>query len=139
MLNEEEVNFAVMVIDINDLKNVNDTFGHERGDIMIQNAANIIKKLWGNKATYRIGGDEFAVIFYDCTLERVQEEALRLEIEQEDFRKKNITDEVVLQLAAGTAMFGETSDHEYADVFRRADNAMYEDKKRKKRKGKGTL
>ncbi|MBR4981314.1 MAG: diguanylate cyclase, partial [Lachnospiraceae bacterium] len=57
--NKEKLNYLVVVMDINDLKKTNDTYGHEYGDKLIQNGADIAKKVWGSECMYRIGGDEF--------------------------------------------------------------------------------
>jgi diguanylate cyclase (GGDEF)-like protein len=50
------------VFDINNLKVVNDKFGHEYGNKLIVSSANAIVAIFGEENTYRIGGDEFAVI-----------------------------------------------------------------------------
>ena len=71
--NKEKINFIVTVIDINGLKKVNDTYGHEYGDALIQNGAAILKKVWGNKFLYRIGGDEFAIVRFGMNEEKAQE------------------------------------------------------------------
>ena len=62
---KKEINFLVAVVDINDLKKVNDTYGREYGDKLIQNGASILKKVWGSDFTYRVGGDEFAIVCSD--------------------------------------------------------------------------
>ncbi len=57
---------AVIYMDLNGLKYINDTYGHEQGDILIQTAARNIKQVFGNE-TYRIGGDEFVAFLMDIT------------------------------------------------------------------------
>ena len=60
-----EENFVYFSIDINGLKSVNDTLGHQAGDELIIAAANCIRKCLGAYGrTYRIGGDEFAAVIY---------------------------------------------------------------------------
>ena len=61
---QEDVKFAVVIFDINSLKFVNDTKGHQAGDELIQSAGNRICDVFRHSPVYRIGGDEFAVI---CT------------------------------------------------------------------------
>ena len=128
---KEDLDFAVVVIDINDLKIVNDSYGHEYGDILIQNAASVLKKVWG-KDSYRIGGDEFAVVLKNADNEKLKKDIMILESEIETFRKQNTREEFYLQMAIGMTVYNPETDGEYMDVFRRADSAMYEDKKRKK-------
>ena len=128
---KEDVDFAVVVIDINDLKKVNDSYGHEYGDILIQNAASVLKKVW-RKDSYRIGGDEFAVVLLNADNVKIKKDILLFETEMETFRKQNSGEEFYLQMAIGMTVYNPETDVEYIDVFRRADSAMYEDKRHKK-------
>ena len=132
IIDKEDIGFAIVVVDINDLKKVNDNYGHEYGDLLIQNAALLLKKIWGENA-YRIGGDEFAMLLMGARQEEVQEAVLRFEEELEVFRKKNERIECQLQMAVGATLYNTETDREYTDVFRRADTAMYENKRQKKR------
>ncbi|MFN3559820.1 MAG: putative bifunctional diguanylate cyclase/phosphodiesterase [Brevundimonas sp.] len=54
--------WALLLIDLDNLKTVNDTFGHRAGDCLIRAAASRIQKAAGAHTTYRLGGDEFAVL-----------------------------------------------------------------------------
>ncbi|MBQ9140238.1 MAG: sensor domain-containing diguanylate cyclase [Lachnospiraceae bacterium] len=62
---------AVVYLDLNGLKVVNDTYGHEQGDILIQTAARNIQHIFGRE-TYRIGGDEFVAFLTDITEDELQ-------------------------------------------------------------------
>ena len=62
-----------MVFDINGLKEVNDTLGHEAGDKMITACAQVISRVFGDEAIYRVGGDEFAAIICGKQLETFME------------------------------------------------------------------
>ncbi len=55
-------NIGVCFADVNGLKKVNDTYGHEFGDILIQESANVLKEIFDSKSIFRVGGDEFVVI-----------------------------------------------------------------------------
>ena len=134
MKNNEKFCFSVVVVDINDLKKVNDTYGHEYGDILIQNAAAVLKTVWDRKYIYRIGGDEFAVVCSDVENEKTERQLQTLEEEIANFNRHNNNDRLILQMAAGMSTYNYETDKEYMDVFRRADEAMYENKKRKKNK-----
>lgn len=129
---KENFNFIVTVLDINDLKRVNDTYGHEYGDKLIQNGASILKTVWGNDFAYRVGGDEFVIIRFDMEKEEAEEKLLSFEKALEEYNRWNTEEKLYLQIAAGMSVFNPETDKEYMDVFRRADSAMYEDKKRKK-------
>lgn len=131
----EKTAFSVIVIDINDLKKVNDNYGHEMGDALIKDAVSVLKKVW-RKNTYRIGGDEFAVVLMNADGEKTQKDIVLFEEEMEAFRKHNSDKIYYLQMAVGAAVYDGETDGEYADVFRRADSIMYEDKKEKKLRAK---
>ena len=62
--------FAIVVLDVNDLKVINDTKGHEAGDTCICDACEIICRTFKRSPVYRIGGDEFVVISQNEDYER---------------------------------------------------------------------
>ena len=130
----EKFSFSVVVVDINDLKKVNDIYGHEYGDILIQNAASVLKSVWDRKYIYRIGGDEFAVVCSDIDREKIEKQLQMLEEEIANFNQRNNNDRLILKMTAGMSSYNYETDKEYMDVFRRADEAMYENKKMKKNK-----
>lgn len=55
-------NYAILFIDVNNLKKMNDTFGHEAGDSLLKTASNKIKYWSKFGDVYRIGGDEFMIV-----------------------------------------------------------------------------
>ena len=57
--------FCIAMVDVNFLKKINDTYGHERGNIYLLNASRLICSVFGAEHVYRIGGDEFVVILED--------------------------------------------------------------------------
>lgn len=134
--NNEKFSFSVVVADINDLKKVNDTYGHECGDILIQNAATVLKTVWDRNCVYRIGGDEFAVVCSDVEEEKIEKQLQILEEEIGNFNRNKNNNVPLLQMAAGMSSYNYETDKEYMDVFRRADEYMYENKKMKKNKNK---
>lgn len=134
MKNKEKFSFSVVVVDINDLKKVNDTYGHEYGDILIQNAATVLKTVFERKYIYRIGGDEFAVVCPDVKRETIEKQMQMLEKEIFNFNRSKNNDVLFLQMAVGMSAYDYETDKEYMEVFRRADEAMYENKKMKKNK-----
>lgn len=58
----EKKTFSVAVLDIDDFKHYNDTYGHEMGDKVIKETANLLSFEFGSECSYRMGGDEFLVI-----------------------------------------------------------------------------
>lgn len=120
---------AVAVLDIDDFKKVNDTYGHVKGDMVILELARIMRETCGDKYTAaRFGGEEFAILFqngtiddYICTVEMIRQEMERIPFE---FRAEPVT------VSAGIAIWkrgwGTT------EFFDRADEALYISKRQGK-------
>ncbi|MBR4907743.1 MAG: diguanylate cyclase [Acidaminococcaceae bacterium] len=120
--------FSVFVFDLNSLKELNDKFGHECGDMAITDVAKALKAVFGKDNLYRIGGDEFIAVF-DGTKQPDPEPCFRkLEeaLQSQDYADRPY--KAPLAIAKGVAAFRPGEDTEYRDVFRRADNAMYQEK-----------
>lgn len=113
--------FAIVFLDLNDLKKVNDTAGHQAGDQYLRDACRIICDIFKHSPVFRVGGDEFAVIAqgkdYDC-LEELLEKMSRHNAEA------SRTGGIVI--AYGCAKYED--DACVATVFDRADHEMYENK-----------
>ena len=74
MLNEaEEKNsdLTLVVLDLDNFKTVNDTFGHDIGDLVLKETANILLGIFDEYKTYRYSGDSFTLIFPDAEKEQV--------------------------------------------------------------------
>ncbi|MCR4639627.1 GGDEF domain-containing protein [Ruminococcus sp.] len=117
--------FAILVCDINGLKEVNDTNGHNAGDNFICSACSIICNIFKHSPVFRIGGDEFAVIMKDSDYD----ERTHLMNELNKALENNKRSGMVI-LAAGISDFDPDMDIRVQDVFERADNLMYENKKK---------
>ena len=119
--------FAVVVLDINGLKYINDTYGHDFGDMLIVDACRLICKTFKHSPVYRIGGDEFAVILENDDLKSYP-------VLLEDFEKgmaehnQTARPDSHLSIARGIAVYNSQSDLVFANVFKRADDAMYQNK-----------
>ena len=117
----EQPNFAITLLDVNDLKIINDTEGHKAGDRYLQDACRIICRTFKHSPVYRVGGDEFAVISQGEDFERVDEltRALR------EYSEKAVLDGGIV-IACGMSKYHDDSC--VAAVFERADQYMYENK-----------
>ena len=117
--------FAMTVLDVNDLKKVNDEKGHQAGDEYLREACRIVCETFAHSPVFRIGGDEFAVISQGNDYARI--DAL---LEKLDARNREAVRSGGLVVAAGMAKYeGEPT---VAPVFSRADHEMYENKSRLK-------
>jgi diguanylate cyclase (GGDEF)-like protein len=115
---QEPVSFGVVNLDLNGLKITNDLYGHEAGDRLLVNAAEILKKYFYDEDLYRTGGDEFIVISTGITREAFDRKVERL-------RQANSKGGV--SFAVGAFWSDGTTD--VTTAFHRADEAMYADKK----------
>lgn len=119
--------FAMLVFDINNLKVTNDTFGHDFGDMLIMDACKLICKVFKRSPVYRIGGDEFVVILENSDYDHYDELLERFQQALDDYNKYARPD-AVISIARGIAVYDESVDLSAADVFKRADDAMYQNK-----------
>ena len=113
---------AVLAIDINGLKTVNDTVGHEAGDELIIGAARCIEHTVGNKGKcYRIGGDEF-VVLAQMEKDEAAETLLRLKQESDKWSESK---RIGLSLSAGYALAKEHQGLTVEELVKKADREMY--------------
>lgn len=125
-----EARYALLMLDVNNLKVINDTYGHDYGDEYLINCCNAMCKVFVHSPVYRIGGDEFLVLLENTDFDRREERINEFNrIAEESMKEKNAWKHV--SVAKGLAVC-EATDASPDDVLRRADLAMYEDKKRMK-------
>lgn len=121
--------FAVAVFDINNLKYINDTYGHTAGDKLIRDTALCIGKVFSEIGkSYRIGGDEFVVLMQKTSEERIEKSFAQFHELMKDCSEGNPEGLDVASGYASGKRYG--SDFIYA-LFREADAEMYEKKGRK--------
>ncbi len=113
--------FAIVVCDINNLKKINDTYGHKAGDEYIKNGCGIICSIFRHSPVYRVGGDEFAVIVQGQSYKNIDKLMDLVAQKNEENLKKN---EVVI--AVGMARY--KNEKSVAGVFEKADALMYDNK-----------
>ena len=122
-----EAAFAVAVIDLNSLKNINDDIGHEAGDIALTDTATALTQVFGEDNVYRIGGDEYIAIMKTAGEPEMKRYFAMLD---ETLMIMNYTKKpygMPLALSKGYAVLQE-GDEDFRTVFRRADQMMYRDK-----------
>lgn len=121
---------AVLSIDLNNLKQVNDTLGHSMGDRYIQGAADILSEyaIEGSVA-YRTGGDEFTVLVTETPKEKLEQ---WIETLHRLMREYRIGNGEWNSFAIGYAIFDAALDENLLDTYKRADHEMYCNKQRQK-------
>lgn len=123
---------AVVMCDLNDLKKVNDLYGHDKGDEYIRFAAWALCEAFSIGSVFRIGGDEFAVIVENISETEVRRYCRKLIKNVESFNKKK---EFEAGLALGYAFYDPQTDDSMDQVMAKADADMYSNKKEMKKGG----
>lgn len=120
--------FAVLLIDVDHFKQINDTYGHEAGDQALQQIAGLlISNTRGGDYAFRHGGEEFLLVLVDIESTRALQvaESLRQRIASEPYRIGNQL--LGLTVSIGVAMHDGHPD--YQRLLRRADQALYQAKR----------
>lgn len=129
---------SLILLDLDHFKNINDTYGHQGGNEILQELANRLRKLVGTKGTVaRYGGEEFVVLLPDIPKNEAFQiaELIRQSISSRPFTIRQPLDEEILQVLVNiTASFGVSTAPEDADdslaLIRHADRALYVGAKR---------
>ena len=125
---------ALVMIDADGLKGINDTYGHEKGDVYLKKIANIINN-FGIKSSVssRLGGDEYVLFLYDYDSEdelmRTIETLRYIQSNSTASLDKNIT--VPMRFSFGYSLTGDVRD--YNKLLKEADDMMYRDKAERKK------
>ena len=128
------IRFGIGVFDCDDLKVINDKFGHDKGDVYLKSACSLICRVFRHSPVYRIGGDEFSVILQNEDLQN--REALLDEFAQSVAEINSKTDNrwEQVHVSMGVAVYDPQNNRSVNDVMRRADKIMYEHKRVRKEK-----
>ena len=128
----KNIDFGVLVFDVNYLKETNDRYGHDVGNKLIVSSARIISDIFKRSPVFRIGGDEFLAILQNRDLDDMEE---LLRIFDEECLNKSVETEnnaIPISIAKGFARYDYRTDLSFIDVFNRADDAMYDNKRKMK-------
>ena len=126
---EKSMQLGIVYLDVNNLKMVNDSQGHEFGDELIKRAARIIEESFGNFGkSYRIGGDEFCVLMTGTDIEKMYENGLSVFQYLTDKTNTAGVYTFRVQIAHGFAVCKEITKEKIEETIAIADNRMYQDK-----------
>ena len=129
---EKNMEFGVLVLDLNYLKEMNDMYGHDAGNKLIVSAARLISDTFKRSPVFRIGGDEFLVILQNRDLKKCKELFHNFEQGCTEAVVKVDTENISLSIAKGFSRYDPTADKQFVDVFNRADEEMYKNKRKMK-------
>lgn len=131
-------NMVVCFVDVDKLKYINDTFGHEEGDKLLINLASILKNsIRKTDFVIRMGGDEFLIVFPQTTMKDANKVWYRILKMVEESNEAN--EKYNLSLSYGFYEYGKEIENKLTinDLIRRADIEMYKIKSVKKEDFKG--
>ena len=130
----EKVEFAIAVFDCDGLKDINDEYGHDKGNVYLKNSSILMSKVFSHSVIYRLGGDEFASILYN------EDYRDREELKKEFFAQCEAISATAkegyekVNVSVGIASFDPEIDSFAEDVLIHADHLMYQNKRERKRK-----
>jgi len=130
-LNKAGRHHAVMMMDLDHFKRINDTYGHQAGDTLLSSFARVVEgRLRKQDVLGRVGGEEFAVLLPDCGLAQAQAiaERIRAQVEQEDW-VVGINQTQAVTVSIGVASVEASADMPLLTLLEQADEVLYEAKK----------
>lgn len=123
---------GILVCDLDNLKYINDSLGHSRGDALIKNTGEILKSVFTSEHVIsRTGGDEFVIIVKDKSSLEVERLYTELQGAIKTFNEKN--DTIPIKISIGLA-YSETSISKMESTLDIADSDMYKKKNKRKEK-----
>ncbi len=128
-MRKQKVEYAVLMVDLNNLKKINDTYGHEKGNEFIINCSKIVCRIYKGSPVFRIGGDEFVVILQGEDYRNRHKLLKRLRAEfNESYNDASRQEYERYSASTGMADYDPERDRCVEDTFKRSDNMMYNDK-----------
>lgn len=126
-LEKEKKPTILLMLDLNDFKQINDRYGHSAGDQVLASCGRILRKSCGESGQcFRIGGDEFVVLFQHHTAQEVE---ACIEDAQRRLADYNAGHVPQWTIAYGYAVFDPLQDQDAYSLLNRADQAMYRHKR----------
>ena len=134
----EELELAIGVFDCDNLKTVNDQYGHDKGNLYLQASSNMICRVFQHSPVFRIGGDEFVAVLLgedyenrDALIRQFDEKQTAISASAQQGWEK-------VSVASGLAVYDPLLDLSLKDLARRADQLMYENKRDRKEAGRSS-
>ena len=132
-IKQGEASFGVVMFDANNLKRINDEYGHKMGDLYILSVVEMIQSCFTGCQAYRIGGDEFVVLV--DTEESLREAPEKLEacyLWQARYKEQKKDPWEMPSAAGAFVAFDPKAHHDFAEVLAEADQLMYRKKQEMK-------
>ena len=125
---DEKTEMSVIMIDIDHFKQVNDVYGHQAGDAILQNMGELISKTFRKSdVTCRYGGEEFIIILPGTSLEGAAKAANSLRIRVKEYNNSFQGKDIPVTISCGLALF-DFENEKPSETIQRADAALYQAK-----------
>ena len=135
-MSNKPIEFAIAIFDCDDLKQINDKYGHDKGNIYLKNSSILMSRVFKNSVIYRLGGDEFAIILLDQDY-KIRNKLKNVFLEKcRDICSLSKEPWEQIKVSVGVATFDPEVDNSVNDVIVHADHLMYESKRARKEKFK---
>jgi diguanylate cyclase (GGDEF)-like protein len=132
-MKESDAEFAIVMVDLNNLKYINDEHGHRAGDAYIKGCCHMMCEAFKHSPVFRVGGDEFVAVLTGHDYENRRAIVDQLKSDYEDSYNKGTDPWLKYSAAVGLAE-NASGDDSVEVVFKRADERMYENKAQIKKK-----
>ncbi len=134
---ENKTSLAVEILDVDDFKYFNDTFGHQSGDNCLKKIGEILGEVCAKNSSihaYRYGGDEFVIIYENMTDESIREIAwdIRSKVKDLKISSSRCEEEATISISQGIRNSVPTETNKLWDYMHAADIALYDVKENKK-------
>ena len=124
---------GVAMVDLNFLKQINDTYGHDNGNVALIRLSKILCNVFEHSPVFRIGGDEFVIILKDHDLENIDDLIIEFKRKLQELKDNpELEYWEKISAAIGYAIYNPEIDSAFDNIFRRADKSMYANKKEMK-------
>ena len=134
--NKEAVEFAVVMFDCDGLKDINDKYGHDKGNVFLKNSSLLMSNVFSKSDIYRIGGDEFASILTGDDYINREELIKKFILQSKEISSFAKEEWEKVNVSIGLAAYDPEIDSAANDVLIHADHLMYQNKRERKRKNK---
>ena len=130
-LEKENVEFGIVVLDVNNVKTTNDSYGHRFGCHLIVETGHILPTIFKNSKLYHVGGDEFIIILQGDDIKNIVN--IIIEFDNKLRYSKIVFEGIELIHSVARGFFIAKPGMSYKEVFQRADDLMYYNKKEVKK------
>lgn len=129
---KDVVEFGICMFDCDNLKVINDKYGHEKGDVYLKTAAKAICEVFQHSPVFRIGGDEFTLILFNEDFKNRTELINLFKVNCNTVNEQAKNDWEQIHISIGCAISELSNMASVDDVLRKADQLMYENKRKRK-------